>query len=555
MKAANKPGVLSHFTRLKFPHVVTASLLCLMWIVPGLIDHDPWKPDEAYTFGLVYHILQTWDWVVPTLVGEPLLEFPPLYYLTAAVFAKIFSPILELHNGARLASGFYMSVAFVFIGFSGRELYGKDKTWVAAICLLGSIGLLVRAHQIVTDISLLAGLSISIYGLALAPRRALLAGFWLGTGAGIAFMSKGLVPIAMILITVIVLPAAFPTWRSKKYLMGLAIAAVSAAPWLGIWTSALYMRSPELFNEWLWIHTIGNYFGTSRVDSTGESAHYFTILPWHAWPVLPLAAAVFWHGRLKILTRPGIQLPLVVFCVMLLVLSLAAEVRELNALPMLLPLSLLAAASTETLRRGAAAALDWFGIMTFGLMAVVLWLGWVALVTGHPASIATRLQNYQPGFVAAVNIPALTLSVVLTLLWIALISRIGRSNRRAIINWAGGITLIWVLTTMLWMPFLDVGKSYRSVAISLKNALPSQYKCVYGVALGRSQRAMFEYFGGITTRRIESGRTGRKCDLLIAQKNVESKRLLNDEWRLIWEGSRPGDKGERYALYKKKTSR
>ena len=82
---------------LKLPYLVPASILCLLWLVPGLIGHDPWKPDEAYTFGIVYHFIQTWDWVVPTLVGEPSLEFPPLYYLTAAAFAKLFSPVLALH--------------------------------------------------------------------------------------------------------------------------------------------------------------------------------------------------------------------------------------------------------------------------------------------------------------------------------------------------------------------------------------------------------------------------------------------------------------------------
>ena len=32
-------------------------LFCAAWILPGLIGHDPWKPDEAHTFGVVYEIL------------------------------------------------------------------------------------------------------------------------------------------------------------------------------------------------------------------------------------------------------------------------------------------------------------------------------------------------------------------------------------------------------------------------------------------------------------------------------------------------------------------
>jgi 4-amino-4-deoxy-L-arabinose transferase-like glycosyltransferase len=57
--------------------------------VLGLVGHDPWKPDEAYTFGLVYHILEAGDWLVPTLAGEPFVEKPPLFFWTAALFCKL----------------------------------------------------------------------------------------------------------------------------------------------------------------------------------------------------------------------------------------------------------------------------------------------------------------------------------------------------------------------------------------------------------------------------------------------------------------------------------
>lgn len=38
--------------------VTLAVLLCVAWILPGLIGHDPWKPEEAHTFGVVYQLLK-----------------------------------------------------------------------------------------------------------------------------------------------------------------------------------------------------------------------------------------------------------------------------------------------------------------------------------------------------------------------------------------------------------------------------------------------------------------------------------------------------------------
>ena len=94
-------------------HLLIA-LLCLAWIVPGLIGHDPWKSDEAYTFGVVYELLQGGSWLAPSLAGEPFLDEPPLYYLSAAATAWLTSAILPLHDGARLATGLYMALTLLF---------------------------------------------------------------------------------------------------------------------------------------------------------------------------------------------------------------------------------------------------------------------------------------------------------------------------------------------------------------------------------------------------------------------------------------------------------
>ena len=56
------------------------------------------------------------------------------------------------------------------------------------------------------------------------------------------------------------------------------------------------------------------------------------------------------------------------FVVLLVVLSAARRAAGNLALPMLLPLALLGAAEVDTLKRGYSGALDWFGILTFGLL-------------------------------------------------------------------------------------------------------------------------------------------------------------------------------------------
>src|SRR5260363_115050 len=44
-------------------------LAALAYLVPGILGHDPWKQDETYTFGIIYHMLTSGDWGIPVNAG------------------------------------------------------------------------------------------------------------------------------------------------------------------------------------------------------------------------------------------------------------------------------------------------------------------------------------------------------------------------------------------------------------------------------------------------------------------------------------------------------
>ena len=215
---------------------------------------------------------------------------------------------------------------------------------------------------------------------------------------------------------------------------------------------------------------------------------------------------------------------------------------------MLLPIVLLATASLSMLKRGAANALDWFGIMTFALIAILMWWGWAGLLLDNQAKITYWLKDFQPGFEPELHTGYFVIAIIATILWIVLVWRVGRSMRRATMNWAAGVTLIWVLAMTLWLPWLDSGKSYRNMVDALKQSLPKHYQCIAGEGLGDGQRAMLHYFGNIITQHDYK----HHCELRLIQGDKLSRPLLNEtRWEKIWEGSRKGDKGEHYRLYRR----
>jgi 4-amino-4-deoxy-L-arabinose transferase-like glycosyltransferase len=526
-------------------------VICIAWILPGLLGHQPWKPDEAYTFGLVYHMIQSGDWVVPTLAGEPFLEKPPIFFITAALFAEAFSWLLPLHDGARLATAFYIGLTLYFLALTARELYGERHERITIVILLGCLGLLVRAHQLITDVALLCGFAMSYYAFALARTKPISAGLLLGTGVGLGFLSKGLLQPGIIGITAALLPLLCKEWRQRNYVTTLAISVVTMLPWLLIWPWALYHRSPDLFHEWFFVENWYRFLGRVQLASENEPFFYFKILPWYAWPAWPIALWTLWRGGRDGLNKAEIRMPLLCFAVVVAVLSVAHDGREAYALPLLLPLSLLAGAGIDTLKRGAASALDWFGAMTFGLICLVLWVGWFALLTGVPDAAAIWIRKtYLPGYVMPFQFGAFLVALTLTAVYVVTIVFSRRNNRRAIINWTAGVTVAWLLATTIWLPMIDEGKSYKSMITAIGESLPSRYDCVVSRSLGEPQRALLEYYLGLVTQRIENGASDQ-CSYFLEQGTAADPFDPGPGWRKIWDGARPGDNSERFRLYQR----
>ena len=520
-------------------------LLCLAWLLPGLLAHDPWKPDEAYTFGVVYEMIRGGSWIAPALAGEPFLKEPPLYYLTAALSATFFSPLLPLHDGARLATGFYVALTLLFCALAARELNGPGAGSLAAALLLGCFGLVIRSHQLVPHVAGLAGFAVAFYGCARALRTAV-GGLWLGTGLGIVFLSLGIPETAVVALIVLLMPLVANAWRTRTYALALAVAILSALPWFTIWPLLLHTYSPTLFQEWLQADTVTRLYG-----GAGAGLYYLRILPWYAWPVWPLALWALWRAFGNGPVKPAITLPLTGLLVTLLALSEATDKRELYALPLLIPLTLLATPGADTLRRGAANAWYWFSMMGFTFFILVAWVYWSGLELGVPPRLHAHLHHMQPGYTPGFRLLPFTLGALYTVAWFTVLVRLPRSAQRPAFVWASGVTVTWALLAILFIGWIDTGKTYRGMILSMEKALPPTYRCMSSRDLGEPQRAMLHYFAGIVTFREEAAERRRDCDLMLVQGTPQDEKAPAGNWIKVWEGERPGDKVERYRLYRR----
>ncbi|MEP7182812.1 MAG: glycosyltransferase family 39 protein [Betaproteobacteria bacterium] len=531
------------------------ALLCAAWVLLGLAGHDPWKTEDATTFGIAWEMAERGDYVVPHLAGEVNLARPPFVPAAAALAMSAFAPPLVPHNAARLVAGIALALILVCVALASRELAGRPFRWLPVLILIGSIGFWDRAHALSPELGLTLGVAAALYGFALALSRPVAGGVLLGVGAGIAFLSRGLVGPMWLAATALLLPAFGGVWRTRRHALaagvGLVVAVAVAAPWL----VALQGRDPALLAAWWAGESSRDLLGIGSATGTVEPFYHLKNLLWFSWPALPLILWMLWtrgRGFNGGLAGPELRLPAVLALVIVGSLVIVPDPRLIHAMPLLVPLALLAALEVDSLKRGFSGFLDWFGILTFGLLSLLMWALWIDSYThGMSAAVARMVRDSEIGFQPRFHLGTILAALFLTALWVVLVRPARRSNRRAVLNWAAGMTLLWGLYGTIWLPYLDSRRSYRSVVEAAASHLPAQ-GCVGSRYLGEPQRALFHYFANVVTVRAEVDAHAEDCPALLVQYGrQEGVPPSLPGWQVEWEGRRRGDDTERYVIYVK----
>lgn len=525
--------------------------LLAVFILAGLIGHDPWKPDDALTIGVAHDMLQRGHWLAPYLADRP---FPdtPLYYWSAALTGALFSWLLPAHDAIRLASGLWVALTFFLLYRAGREWHFNEEAphefaIASVLAMAGCLGFLFHAHEAQPMLVALAGHAAAYWGLALLPRKPRRAALVFGLGGGLGFLGSGLAAM-LALIPVAIIAAMLQTDRRQAALAlaaGTAIGLAIALPW----PVAVLSLKPDYFVQWL-ANELAQ-FG-KPADTLRTAWNYLAMLPWFAWPALPLALWTL-RSKRKLLREPGYLLPLLATLSVWLTLSLTFEARASSALLLLPPLALLAAPGVATLRRGAANAFDWFGVMCFSVFCLLAWIGWSAMTLGWPERLAGRVVKLAPGFVGEFRLLPFALALLATIAWAWLLTtgQRQRSPWRGLVHWLGGLTTLWLLLMTLWLPWIEYGKSYRSIGVALRSALPAKHSCVIGRGFSDANRALVDYWAGIPLK-ADNTRSAAQCNWLLVLRDARQGRNLDQPgWTVVNEMRRPSERSERFVLYRR----
>ncbi len=525
-------------------------LLCAVYVLPGLLGREPWRGAELTAFGQMAAMAEgRSSWWQPTLGGIP-ADTALLSHGLGAAFIKLGAGWLDPVLAARLPFALLLTITLALVWYTTFHLarteaaqplpfaFGGEANPVdyaraiadgAVLALMAALGLLLPGHETTPELVQLAATALWLYGLAAAPyrnvrsRAAVLTALPLlaGSGAPSMAMAMGLGALVVCGASRLALVRALVPWLAVACAGAAGVAMV-----LGAWrlrTAAIGADDVQaIARQWLWF----------------------------MWPLWPMALWTLWRWRRQLSYR-HLSVPLSVLLVAMAAnLAMAGSDR---ALLLGLPgLAVLAAFALPTLKRSAAAAIDWFSMIFFTLVALWFWLVYVALQTGSPAWQARNVYKLVPGLEPVFSGWALAIALLGSAAWVAIVRwRTGRHREalwKSLVLPASGVALCWLLAMTLWLQPLDYARSATAWVKGVAAQVPAG-GCVWAPGLSPSSVAALEVLGRWPVdARAEPA---LRCNTLLKVVRTRALPAHPEGWTLQGQTRRPGDRDELTLVYRR----
>jgi hypothetical protein len=524
-------------------------LLCAAYLLPGQFGREPWKNADITAFGYMASIADGRSpWSAPALAGLP-GDGALLPYWLGALAIKLL-PFLDEAFAARLPFALLLAgtlaliwyttlhlarteaaqpVAFAFGGEAAPLDYARALADGAVLATIATLGLLQLGHETTPEIVQLFGVALLMWSLAAAPTRSRRAA------------------AASVIALVVIAASGAPTIAIALGLCGLAIChwssypgAAQLRPWLvlGVAAGALAAAGGH---AWAWR-------ASAELDAPWR---LLRLVVWFLWPGWLLVLWTLWRWRHHLSYR-HIAVPSVGVAVALLAsASMGASDR---ALMLAVPgVAVLAAFALPTLQRSTGAAIDWFSVFFFTVLAIAMWVFYAGMMTGVPAKAAERVARLLPGFEPRFSVPLLVIAAAGSVAWLALVrwrtARVQHAVWKSLVLPASGVALVWLMLLTLGLPLIDYARSSRPWVTMVSGKVPPGV-CV-AADLPRSALAALEIYASWHIDARPDAAATSACPYLLVAENRRNPVSAPQGWTLVAHLHRPSERDDGTAVFRK----
>lgn len=541
-------------------------LLCLAYIVPGMLGRAPWRNADMATFGYMLDMARgatSWldpqllglrpeaDGLLPYWIGAWFVQWTPSWLSPVLVARVPFALMLALTLVATWYAVYNLAmqpraqpVAFAFGGEADPTDYARAIGDGGLLALIACLGLAQPTHEVTTHVALLCFCALTFYATAALGRRLLQPA--LAMALGLSGLVLSAAPTLAVLFgagaTVLHLLAADAAAGGRRRALRVAgllalftVLAAALASSLDLWRWRIVLPTDSGGKDWL---------------SLGR------LLLWFTWPAWPLVLWTVWRWRRQLWTTQinlHLALPLW-FAAVTIGAALTTKPADRALLLALPALATLAAFALPTLRRSVAALIDWFTLLFFTGCGIVIWVIWFAMQTGIPRQAAVNVFKQAPDFHASFAWPSFFIALSASTVWAWLVQwRVGRHQAaiwKSMVLPAGGAALCWLLLMTLWMPLLDFVRSYELVSARV-TALVGPRACLQVRDLNRDQIAALRYHGRFA---LVTASPDSSCPWLVVDPELLMQRqdpIDTQVWKKVAPIERASGKGDEIELYRR----
>ena len=269
---------------------LTLLILCFFTFFLGLGRQAITDSDEGYYAEASREMVESGDWLTPRFNYENRFEKPVLYYwLTAATYL--------ITGPGEAAARFWSAMSGVGVVLLTWAIFPgpirKGAAWLAGAIVATSFGCFALARWALPDLPLTFFITLAIWSSLRALERAMRGERWLsawalaGLGAGLGFLTKG--PVALALPAVVLVPV---WWRFRRAIRldprGLALAAVIFAVVGFPWYVVMWREHGTAYLQSFFVGDNLERFTTSRFNDARPLWYYLAVLlggmlPWSVY--------------------------------------------------------------------------------------------------------------------------------------------------------------------------------------------------------------------------------------------------------------------------------
>ncbi len=524
-------------------------MLVFIWVLGTAFFHSPWEPYELFVFAVVKGIIYNHSWLVPVVSGVPYPDIQPFYFWIYSSIIKLFniSSIEGIGKSVRIINTLIIFAVIIISARIGSNLKAYKNGRSVILILISSIGFINNAYQISPNILILLGFCFYLYSLQLYRELPGFSSWLLFIGLILISINFTCEFVVIAIFILFLLPLIDKKWRNKPYLFTTTIGILLFTIIFYLYCYQLQQVDNEFFLQWKNRYTSlisrNNYnFWRNLLDT-------ISLLSWYVLPSWILVIWTIYKRRLNLFKDKIIQVNILLAILLFIFTVISGKSIDNMIFPIILPFTFIASIEVDSIRISIVSLLNWFSLFLFGILGAIIWFIYISFNTGMPKSIIQTMFTFSQNYYFKFNIWQLILAIIITLIWLFMITRRHIRGREMVTNWASGTTFALSLFIALMLPWFDSVLTFKPIIDSSLRYINSE-KCVTTAGSSTTQAALWYYYADINLIPSFINIDYSLCNQAIVA--TENSNEINKElWRIQWQAKRPIDKKVYYILKRK----